>query len=257
MKKNLLLLLAALLIGGGTAMGWGRTGHDAIAAIAECNLTPRAKKTLSKYLDNRSIVYYSSWMDEVRYTPPYRHTSAWHGALIDAQGAYLPSERGDAVACVEDAVQKLRDYRHLDDSTVRVSIKFLVHLLGDMHCPSHTKGPEYKDFEFFLEEKKYAFHSFWDSPVLELNHRWGFSEYAAQLNRATRAQKRSIAGGTPRQWVEQSYADCRVMHEWLREGERYDRKQSKVLLMQAQQIADRQVEHAGYRLARILNELFG
>lgn len=52
----------------GTAFGWGKSGHDAIAYIAECNLTPKAKKNIEKYLDGRSIVYYASWMDGV---PPY------------------------------------------------------------------------------------------------------------------------------------------------------------------------------------------
>lgn len=39
----------------GTAFGWGKSGHDAIAYIAECNLTPKAKKNIEKYLDGRSI----------------------------------------------------------------------------------------------------------------------------------------------------------------------------------------------------------
>ena len=33
----------------GTAFGWGKSGHDAIAYIAECNLTPKAKKNIEKY----------------------------------------------------------------------------------------------------------------------------------------------------------------------------------------------------------------
>ena len=30
----------------GTAFGWGKSGHDAIAYIAECNLTPKARKNI-------------------------------------------------------------------------------------------------------------------------------------------------------------------------------------------------------------------
>ena len=47
----------------GTAFGWGKSGHDAIAYIAECNLTPKARKNIEKYLDGRSIVYYAAWID--------------------------------------------------------------------------------------------------------------------------------------------------------------------------------------------------
>ena len=53
------------------AWSFGRVGHDAVAYIAECNLTPTAKATVEKYLDGKSIVYYASWMDNIRLTPEY------------------------------------------------------------------------------------------------------------------------------------------------------------------------------------------
>ena len=83
--KVKLILLACIACGAfRPAFGWGKTGHDAIAYIAECNLTSRAKKNIEKYLDGRSIVYYASWMDQVRHTPAYRHTNTWHTNKVDA-----------------------------------------------------------------------------------------------------------------------------------------------------------------------------
>ena len=63
--------------------------HDAIAYIAECNLTPKAKKTIEKILGH-SIVYYATWMDEWRAEPGYEHTSAWHTASVDKNLVYAP-----------------------------------------------------------------------------------------------------------------------------------------------------------------------
>ena len=146
----------------GTAFGWGKSGHDAIAYIAECNLTPKAKKNIEKYLDGRSIVYYASWMDVYRHTPAYKVTSGWHGDRVDADGKYVPNAKGDALQCIEEAISRLKDYRSLDDSTVLVSIKYLVHLVGDMHCPVHVKYPWYKNFKFDLNGRPSEFHSFWD-----------------------------------------------------------------------------------------------
>lgn len=100
----------------GTAFGWGKSGHDAIAYIAECNLTPKARKNIEKYLDGRSIVYYASWMDVYRHTPAYKVTSGWHGDTVDADGKYVPNAKGDAVQCIEEAIARLKDYRSLDDS---------------------------------------------------------------------------------------------------------------------------------------------
>ena len=65
MKKVLLLAAALLMLQVDTASAWGRTGHDAIAYIAECHLTPRARRVIERYLGH-SIVYDASWMDDWR-----------------------------------------------------------------------------------------------------------------------------------------------------------------------------------------------
>lgn len=258
MKRNFLLLAAVLVCSCGTVFGWGKVGHDAVAYIAECNLTPKAKKNIEKYLDGRSIVYYASWMDEVRDTKPYGHTTRWHTDAVDAEGQYAPNAKdGDAVAGIEDAVEKLRDYRHQDDSTVRVAIYCLVHLVGDMHCPSHVKYPWYKNFKFNLAGRDCAFHSFWDSEALELNHRWYYTEYRHQLDRCSKSERRAIAAGTPREWLADNARNCRVVNEWISADARLNRAETKEYLLKTQELAEQQVLKAGYRLARILNELFG
>ena len=81
MKKSLLLLGGALVLFSNSAFGWGKMGHDAIAYIAECNLTPRAKRNIARYLDH-SIVYYASWMDKYRDTPEFRNVE--HVSYVDA-----------------------------------------------------------------------------------------------------------------------------------------------------------------------------
>lgn len=257
--KKLLFLLAAILVGSCTAaFGWGKTGHDAIAAIAEAHLTPKARKQIERYLDGRSIIYYASWMDQVRASEPYKHTTRWHTDRVDAAGSYLPNAKdGDAVAGIEDAMAKLSDLRACDDSTARVAIYCLVHLVGDMHCPSHVKYPWYKDFKFELNGRACSFHSYWDTQVLELNHRWGYEDYRYQLDRCTKREREALAAGTPREWLADNARLCRVLYEWISEGQRLGRAETNDFLMKTQQLAEEQILRAGYRLARILNELFG
>lgn len=258
MKKNFFLLAAVLLCVCGTAFGWGKTGHYAIAYIAECNLTPRAKKNIGKYLDGRSIVYYASWMDAVRATEPYRATSKWHGFDADAECRYVPRPaEGDAVLGIEDAMEKLRGYRRQDDSTVRVAICCLVHLVGDMHCPTHVKYPWYSSFKFELNGRKCAFHGFWDTEALELNHRWGYEDYRYQLDRCPKSERRALAAGTPREWAAENARNCRVIYDWIKPGDTLDKARASAYLMTVQPLAEAQVLKAGYRLARILNEIFG
>lgn len=256
MKKHLFLLLAALA-GCCSAFAWGPTGHDAIAHIAERNLTPRARRTVERLLGNHSIVYYASWMDNVRFLPAYRATSSWHGADVDDSGRYVAREGGDAVQCIEQAIAQLKEYRSLDDSTTAVAIRFLVHLVGDLHCPVHVKHPGRKDFTFVLVNREYRFHSFWDAASLELTHHWYYTEYGEQLDRCTKAEREAIAAGTPREWLEQNARDCRMIYDWIKPGQQIVKKDSNGLLLEVRAVAEQQVLRAGYRLARILNELFG
>ena len=56
MKRIFILIAVSLFANCGTAFGWGRMGHDAVAYIAECNLTPKALKRITEILDGRSLV---------------------------------------------------------------------------------------------------------------------------------------------------------------------------------------------------------
>ena len=145
MKKSLLLLGGALVLFSNSAFGWGKMGHDAIAYIAECNLTPKAKKTIEKILGH-SIVYYATWMDEWRAEPGYEHTSAWHTASVDKNLVYAPRPKGDVIFALEDAIAKLQDYKQQDDSTVVMSLRCIIHFVGDMHCPVHVKYAGQKSY---------------------------------------------------------------------------------------------------------------
>ena len=157
MKKFVIAaLLAALTCG--NAFGWGREGHETIAKLAENNLKPHAKKIVEKYLDNHSIVYYAKWMDEYRRTPEYQETGKWHGVRVDESLNYVPKENGDgdAVKAIKDAVALLKNYKNLPDSTVNVNIKYLLHLVGDMHCPGHIYYTgRNQDFKVVLGDNHY------------------------------------------------------------------------------------------------------
>ena len=155
MKKLLILLLCSTLFHSGPVFGWGREGHETIAKIAERNLTKRAKKRIEKYLGGHSIVYYAKWMDEYRKTPEYAYTDGWHTAPVDARLHYsdelLNPKRGNAIYGLESAIRILENYREQSDSTVAVNLKYVIHLVGDMHCPTHVKYPVIKGFNTAMQ----------------------------------------------------------------------------------------------------------
>jgi pilin isopeptide linkage protein/LPXTG-motif cell wall-anchored protein len=67
-------------------------GHDVVAAIAEQNLSRKAKKAIDKILEGKSIVYYASWMDNIQNSPEwkggYDKTKTWHYCNVDKGYTY-------------------------------------------------------------------------------------------------------------------------------------------------------------------------
>ena len=66
-----LVVFALLIFATLESFGWGQKGHDIVAYISECNLTPRAYKRVVAALDGHSPVYYANWLDGASHTPEY------------------------------------------------------------------------------------------------------------------------------------------------------------------------------------------
>ena len=70
MKKAIVSLLSIfMLLESISLYACGPMGHDVVAAIAEQHLDRKTRKEISRLLDRKSIVYYSSWMDNLRNSP--------------------------------------------------------------------------------------------------------------------------------------------------------------------------------------------
>ena len=212
MKRFILILF--LLLAAREIRAFGLAGHAAIACIAEHHLTPRARANIMRYTDHRSIVYYASWMDEWRRSKGYEFTTHWHAGTVDAEFRSTPAVReasgakGDCVVAVEQSIALLSEYDKLDDSTVLVHIKYLVHLLGDMHCPTHVYY--YPDnmtlgkFPVKLHGVETNYHKIWDGQLLDSRHKfWGFQDYRHALDNYTDEEIARMTEGTPVEWFEE------------------------------------------------------
>ena len=119
---------------------WGPVGHDVVAAIAEQHLTKKAKKEIDRLLDGKSIVYYSSWMDNIQNSPywenGYNATKTWHYANVDKGFTYetmSKNPKGDVVTALETLTDAMKNnYKELTDSMKVDYLKMIVHLVGDM-----------------------------------------------------------------------------------------------------------------------------
>ncbi|WP_307756596.1 S1/P1 nuclease [uncultured Alistipes sp.] len=253
MKQLKFILLAIMLFMAGTCYSWDRTRHDAIAYIAECNLTPKAKKNIAKYLEY-SIVYYASFMDKYRNTPEYCNIE--HVAYVDADMRHIDKPRKGKTDCVTElmrAIDRLKDYKNMSDSLVRLNLMYLIHIAGDMHCPAHVKYPGVKSGRAEVNGTKMSYHAAWDWGILQAAHGWSYTEYGQILDNLSKKQQAAICRGTPQEWLHQTALDCRVIYDWQREDGVYD----KQFVLDTYLLAERQLIKAAYRLAAVLNDLFG
>ena len=146
MKKIAFIIIAILMLDFTSAYGWGAKGHDVVAAIAEQHLTPKAKRKINRILDGKSIVYYSSWMDNIQNSPywenGYNKTKTWHYANVDEGFTYQTMTKnpdGDVVSGLEMLTKEMTEnYRNLTDSMRVDYLKMIVHMVGDLHCPMHA-----------------------------------------------------------------------------------------------------------------------
>ena len=69
-------------------------------------------------------------------------TTYWHMISMSKEGKALPDSgrkdpNGNGMPHLVAAIEKLKNYKELSDSAVVINLKYVTHLMGDSHCPSH------------------------------------------------------------------------------------------------------------------------
>ena len=173
------LLLLCVLSAPGQARGWGVEGHETIATIAEKLLTPAARRKIAALLaddrDGTSLAAVSTWADRIRNSRP--ETAPWHYVDIPvAEGAatgYDARRDCPTDACV--VAQISHHARIMADPVVlralrAESLKFVVHLVGDIHQPLHCgENDDHggNKIRVVFNGKKTNLHWVWDTGLVE------------------------------------------------------------------------------------------
>ena len=256
MKKTLIIVVA--LLSYLPSFGWGQKGHDVVAYIAECNLTPEAYQKVVKKLGDHSLVYYANWLDNASYSDQYRYTKTWHYANVDEGYTYdtMPkNEKGDVVTAINGIIAELKSGK-LSAEQENVRLRMLIHLVGDIHCPMHAghlsdRGGNSVIVKFFDKETK--LHSLWDTALVEAAHKWSYTEWEQQLNRyCTTEQKQKLAQGEAVDWLNESHKIATEIYKVSPEKGKlyYD------YITYYTPVIEKQLLSGGLRLAKILNELY-
>lgn len=150
-----------------SAWAWGAQGHQVVAAMAHARLSPAARAEANRLLalePGASLLSVSTWADEQR-SP---ETAPWHYVNFPrGQCAYTPErdcpDGQCVVAAIEQQSQVLRS--HASDSERLLALKFVVHLVADVHQPLHAghgddRGGNTYQLQAFLQGSN--LHAVWD-----------------------------------------------------------------------------------------------
>ncbi|WP_295991002.1 S1/P1 nuclease [uncultured Alistipes sp.] len=255
MKKALFILLC--LVWALDALAWGQKGHDVTAYIAENHLTRKAARAVDRVLRGHSPVYYSNWLDNASHTPEYAYTKTWHYLNVD-EGHTIETMPKCADGDVLTAVTTLRDklaQGGLSPEEEETSLRMLIHLVGDMHCPMHAgrlsdRGGNRRPVLFFSTRTN--LHSVWDSSLVEAAHKWSYTEWQQQIDRLSEEEVAAVQAGTPADWIAQTHAICEKIYAETPEGA----KLSYDYIAAQAPVIEQQFLRGGLRLARLLNEIY-
>jgi len=243
------------------ALAWGNDGHKIVAIIAEAHLTDNARTEARRLLGNNSLESVATFADDVRNSRP--ETKNFHFVDIpfgatsyNATRDCRETNKGDCViAAIERFRATLAD-KTRNDADRAEALKFIVHLVGDMHQPLHCAerdgdrgGNEVK--VTFLG-KKSNLHAVWDGGIIR-EADLSVVEFADELEAAIDARDIDVfQGGTPITWANEAHrlartnVYSRVPKSGAVLGVSYYNRNFAVV--------DAQLTKAGLRLAKLLSD---
>ncbi len=235
------------------AWAWGADGHQLIAELAQTRLDSRAAAEAARLLalePGETLRSISTWADEVR-SPT---TSAWHYVNFEpGHCTYNAQQQCSGGQCVVGAIERQSRVLHsaASDAERLKALKYVVHLVGDVHQPLHAGYADDRGGNLFQMRwlgRGTNLHAVWDSGLIKARS-GGLPVLWSDL------KTRSSAPPKPSTQVEWAQASCRIAQA---EGFYPDsRKPGPAYAEQFDAVLVGQLDAAAWHLAQLLNDALG
>ncbi len=196
------------------AARWGELGHRVIARTAELQLSGDARRAARRLLSGQSLAQVSTWADQVREQRPA--TGPWHYVNIPiGESRYRPEfcPKAGCVIGTLEAHQKILADRSASRADRAEALRWVVHLVGDMHAPLHAgdRGDRGgNDLRVELNGRQTNLHSAWDSGLLAVMQRSEEDLVKTLVHRIERrGDLQQIRAGTIAEWAMESHDRAR------------------------------------------------
>mgnify|MGYP006157591291 CR=1 FL=1 len=163
--------------------GWGKTGHRICGEIAEKSLSDKSKKEIIKILGHHNLSSISCWADEIKADSIWDFSRDWHYCTVPDNESYQEGKyKGSAVMKIEEQKKILIDSFSSETQKI-IAIKFLVHIVQDIHQPLHVgngadRGGNDIQVKWFNQETN--LHKVWDYHLID-HEQLSFTEFSKYL----------------------------------------------------------------------------
>lgn len=236
---------------------WGATGHRTIGEIAQKYLNKRTNREIRKILHGESLALISTFGDEIKSDSRYKKFSSWHYVNFPFDTKYKDSDKnpnGDIVMGIDYCINILENNNSSAEDKV-FYLKLLVHLIGDLHQPLHVGRAEDRggnDIKVKWFYKNSNLHRVWDSDMIE-SWNMSYSELALNSKKISKQQVNSIEAGDVLDWTYESQKIAQQVYSSAEKGDNLSYNYSYEYFSTVRT----QIQKAGIRLAKILNEIYG
>jgi hypothetical protein len=233
---------------------WGKTGHRATGEVAEFYLTDKTRLEIQKILKDPSLAVASTWADEMRSNPNFRKYSAWHYVNMPHNVRYIDSKKsskGDVVQAIKICKKNLKDSNaSIEDKAFH--LRFLVHLVGDIHQPLHVGRAEDRggnDIKVKWFGNDTNLHRVWDTHIID-DFQMSYTELANHLQNNFNAGDITLM--TEDEWIDESQQLVNKVYSEVKNKDSL----GYTYIYENFDLIKLQLFTAGIRLADTLNSIF-
>jgi hypothetical protein len=213
-------------------------------------------------IGDTTLAEISTWPDEIRSQPAYRHTGPWHYIDLPLGLSFADFSEKIKGMSGENVYSALNQQEQILGSVTSTraqkieALKFIVHFVGDLHQPMHVSREEDKGGNTI--QLNYGgvgtnLHALWDSKLID---RQGltYEQMAEKYDHATPAEIKRWQSDPLMQWIWESYQASTKLYAEV--DAMKDRTVDDSYYQAHIGIIRERIEMAGIRLAGVLNGIF-
>jgi hypothetical protein len=158
-----------------SAFSWGSIGHQIVGEIAERNLTPSAISAITDIIGPEKIALAAVWADNVRDDSSFDPFKSYHFiSLGDAPYESIPDhehDSKDSMTILKKVPELLIDPK-VSRSVKLVALKYLIHIVGDVHQPLHVGKKSDSGgnaCKVLWNQENVSLHQVWDTKLVEFD----------------------------------------------------------------------------------------